>query len=164
MQQRFKLSTRVNAECSVVGHDGGLGNLLLVRLEVDGAGNYQLRLIGLMDRPAAVHVWRLTDPSYFEVASSRSGGGAGGNNSINEELVTPPLAPLYFSPREDTSIILPYRRQMRGARDAFLVHLSDGVAGLPLQVLICVNRNGGELAAGQAEKRRASMGGRAPVG
>ena len=71
------------------------------------------------------------------VGGSRSFAGV----KYTEERMTAPLAPLYFSPKMDTSLQLQFRRLMRERRDAFLLHLKDAVPDMPLIILVVTNRS-----------------------
>ena len=55
----------------------------------------------------------------------------------NEERVTPPFAPLFFTAKVESSLELPIRSARRGI---FVLHLMD--VGLPITIVISTNPNG----------------------
>lgn len=55
----------------------------------------------------------------------------------NEERVTPPFAPLFFTAKVESSLELPIRSARRGI---FVMHLMD--VGMPITIVISTNPNG----------------------
>lgn len=51
--------------------------------------------------------------------------------------MTPPFAPLFFTAKADSSLVLPIRSTRRGI---FVLHLMD--VGLPIVIVISTNPNG----------------------
>ena len=52
----------------------------------------------------------------------------------NEERMTPPFAPLFFTAKADSSLVIPIRSSRRGI---FVLHLMD--VGLPIVIAISMN-------------------------
>ena len=98
----------------------------------------QLRLLGLMGKDRAIHLWRLTDFTHDHLTGKDERDLD--TDLLSEERVTAPIAPLYFSPRMDCSLLLRYARMVRAPRDAYMLHLEDGVSDAPLQIVICFNQ------------------------
>lgn len=139
LKQRFRVDIAVNGECGVIQRDGEKvpDNLFLVRLESHAE---QIRFLALTERQRALHLWKLTDDGLDLVKDDTDES----TETVTEETVTAPLAPLYFSSKMDSSLLLQHRNLMRGARELYLVHLEDGLGeGLPLHIVICTSRDGG---------------------
>jgi len=136
MKRRFRSDVGVNSECRVEHRDRQKldNNMFLVRLEE----GQQLRLLGLMGKDRAVHLWRLSDDSHSAISNQDK---EPGNRTMTEERVTAPQGALYFSSRMDCSLLLRFTRMMRMPRDNFLIHLQDS-AGLPIWMIITLNLEG----------------------
>ena len=114
-------------------------NMFLLRFEEGVA----IRIQSLMPRSNAMHLFRPTDSTMRTLWNEVGNGGRLtldqelGLSKYNEELVTAPLAPLFFNTRIDSSHVLPIRSTRH---NIFALHLLD--VNIPLTVVISTNPNG----------------------
>jgi len=160
------LSTRFNVDASVpctckanVPTPQSPDNIVLLRFEKE----VTLRIQSVMPRSSAMHLWKPTDSTLrtlstemgidypessdsddedsFTYARSKADGVgpivAPDRGKYNEERVTPPFAPLFFTAKIDSSLELPIRS---ARRSIFVLHLMD--VGLPITIVISTNPNG----------------------
>lgn len=130
LKERFRIDTDVPYHC-IVGKgsssDIGDANMFLIRLEEHG----QVRLMGLMNRSKAVHVWRVTEESHLSIMQGRA-------EKLTQERVTAPLGALHYSTRMDCSLVLRYAKMMRMPRDSLMLHLEDS-NGVPVTIIMTFN-------------------------